>query len=152
MKLTKNFSFEEMCSSNAAARNGLKNRPKTQEEEATVKANLKALCTEVLQPLRNHLKRKVMVSSGYRPEEVNKLVGGVQKSQHLVGEAADLRVDSTEHLLKMMHFIMDETDFDQLIWEKSKSGRQWVHVSYKREGVNRHQVLNAKKEVMFTTK
>ena len=152
MKLTKNFSFEEMCSSNAAARNGLKNRPKTQEEEATVKANLKALCTEVLQPLRNYLKRKVMVSSGYRTEEVNKLVGGVQKSQHLVGEAADLRVDSTEHLLKMMHFIMDETDFDQLIWEKSKSGRQWVHVSHKREGVNRHQVLNAKKEVMFTTK
>ena len=152
MKLTKNFSFEEMCSSNAAARNGLKNRPKTQEEEATVKANLKALCTEVLQPLRHHLKRKVMVSSGYRTEEVNKLVGGVQKSQHLVGEAADLRVDSTEHLLKMMHFIMDETDFDQLIWEKSKSGRQWVHVSHKREGVNRHQVLNAKKEVMFTTK
>lgn len=141
-----------MCSSNAAARNGLKNRPKTQEEEATVKANLKALCTEVLQPLRNYLKRKVMVSSGYRTEEVNKLVGGVTKSQHLVGEAADLRVDSTEHLLKMMHFIMDETDFDQLIWEKSKSGRQWVHVSHKREGVNRHQVLNAKKEVMFTTK
>lgn len=152
MKLTKNFTYEEMCSSNTAARNGLNNRPKTHEEEATVKANLKALCTEVLQPLRDHLKRKVMVSSGYRTEELNRLVGGATKSQHLVGEAADLRVDNTKHLLKMMHFIMVETDFDQLIWEKSKSGNQWVHVSHKRDGVNRHQVLNAKMEIMFTTK
>ena len=151
MKLTKNFSFEEMCSSNAAARNGLKNRPKTQEEEATVKANLKALCTEVLQPLRDCLGKPVVISSGYRSEEVNRMVGGVKGSQHLKGEAADIHIENTEHLLKIMHFIMEETDFDQLIWEKNKAGTQWVHVSFRRNGVNKHQVLSSK-ELLFTAK
>ena len=60
------------------------------------------------------------------------------------GYPADIQVENTEHLLKMMHFIMDETDFDQLIWEKNKAGVQWLHVSHKRNGNNRHQVLNIK--------
>ena len=50
-----------------------------------------------------------------------------------------------------MPFIMDETDFDKLIWEKNKQGTQWVHVSYKRNGVNKHQVLSSR-ELVFTTK
>ena len=66
-------------------------------------------------------------------------------------EAADIHVENTEHLLKIMHFIMDETDFDQLIWEKNKQGTQWVHVSYRRNGVNKHQVLSSR-ELLFTTK
>ena len=80
--------------------------------------------------------------------EQYKLVKG---SQHLKGEAADIHVENTEHLLKIMHFIMDETDFDQLIWEKNKQGTQWVHVSYRRNGVNKHQVLSSR-ELLFTTK
>ena len=59
------------------------------------------------------------------------------------GEAADIHVENTEHLLKIMHFIMDETDFDQVIWERNRAGTRWVHVSYKREGVNRHQVMSS---------
>ena len=105
----------------------------------------------VLQPLRNHLKKPVVISSGYRSEDVNRAVGGVKGSQHLKGEAADIHVENTEHLLKIMHFIMDETDFDQLIWEKNKQGTQWVHVSYKRNGVNKHQVLSSR-ELLFTAK
>ena len=113
--------------------------------------NLKALCMEVLQPLRDFLGKPVVISSGFRSEDVNRAVGGVKGSQHLKGEAADIHVENTEHLLKIMHFIMDETDFDQLIWEKNKQGTQWVHVSYRRNGVNKHQVLSSR-ELLFTTK
>ena len=151
MKLSKNFTYEELCHSSVAERKGLRNRPKTKEEESVVIENLKALCMEGLQPLRDYLGKPVVISSGYRSEEVNRMVGGVKGSQHLKGEAADKHVENTEHLLKIMHFIMDETDFDQLIWEKNKAGTQWVHVSYRRNGVNKHQVLSSK-ELLFTAK
>ena len=151
MRLSKNFTYEELYYSNVAERKGLKNRPKTKEEEKKVIENLRALCIEVLQPLRDCLGKPVVISSGYRSEEVNRMEGGVKGSQHLRGEAADIHVENTEHLLKIMHFIMEETDFDQLIWEKNKAGTQWVHVSYRRNGVNKHQVLSSK-ELLFTTK
>lgn len=151
MRLSKNFTYEELIHSNVAERKGLKNRPKTKEEEKKVIENLKALAMEILQPLRDYLGKPVVISSGYRSSEVNKAVGGVKGSQHLRGEAADIHVENTEHLLKIMHYIMDETDFDQLIWERDKAGTQWVHVSYRRYGVNKHQVLSSK-ELLFTTK
>ena len=151
MKLSKNFTYEELIHSNVAERKGLKNRPKTKEEEKKVIENLRALCIEVLQPLRDYLGKPVVISSGYRSEELNRMVGGVKGSQHLRGEAADIQVENTEHLLKIMHFIMDETDFDQLIWERDKAGTQWVHVSYRRYGVNKHQVMSSK-ELLFTAK
>ena len=143
MRLTRNFTYEELCNSNVAERRGINNRPRTEEEEKRVIENLKALCMEVLQPLRDFLGKPVVISSGYRCAELNKAVGGVRNSQHMKGEAADIHVENTEHLLKIMHFIMDETDFDQVIWERNRAGTQWVHVSYKREGVNRHQVMSS---------
>ena len=143
MRLTRNFTYEELCNSNVAERRGINNRPRTKEEEKRVIENLKALCMEVLQPLRDFLGKPVVISSGYRCAELNKAVGGVRNSQHMKGEAADIHVENTEHLLKIMHFIMDETDFDQVIWERNRAGTQWVHVSYKREGVNRHQVVSS---------
>ena len=143
MRLTRNFTYEELCNSNVAERRGINNSPRTKEEEKRVIENLKALCMEVLQPLRDFLGKPVVISSGYRCAELNKAVGGVRNSQHMKGEAADIHVENTEHLLKIMHFIMDETDFDQVIWERNRAGTQWVHVSYKREGVNRHQVVSS---------
>ena len=142
MRLSKNFTYEELCHSNVAERRGINNRPRTKEEEKRVIENLKALAIEILQPLRDYLGKPVVISSGYRCPELNKAVGGVKNSQHLKGEAADIHIENTEHLLKIMHFIMDETDFDQLIWERNRAGVQWVHVSYKRNGVNRHQVVS----------
>ena len=143
MRLTRNFTYEELCRSDVAERRGINNSPWTKEEEKKVIENLKALCMEVLQPLRDFLGKPVVISSGYRCPELNKAVGGVKNSQHMKGEAADIHVENTEHLLKIMHFIMDETDFDQVIWERNRAGTQWVHVSYKREGVNRHQVVSS---------
>ena len=136
MKLTKNFSLEEMYRSDTARRCGIDNKPQTEE----VVENLRALCLEVLQPLRDHLGRPVVVSSGYRCKDLNKKVGGVENSQHLKGEAADIKVRDREELIDVMRYIMDETDFDQLIREKSGS-TEWVHVSHKRNGNNRRMVL-----------
>ena len=136
MKLTKNFSLEEMYRSETARRCGIDNKPQTEE----VVENLRALCLEVLQPLRDHLGKPVAVSSGYRCKDLNKKVGGVENSQHLKGEAADIKVRDREELIDVMRYIMDETDFDQLIREKSGS-TEWVHVSHKRNGNNRRMVL-----------
>ena len=136
MKLTKNFSLEEMYRSETARRCGIDNKPQTEE----VVENLRALCLEVLQPLRDHLGKPVVVSSGYRCKDLNKKVGGVENSQHLKGEAADIKVRDREELIDVMRYIMDETDFDQLIREKSGS-TEWVHVSHKRNGNNRRMVL-----------
>ena len=136
MKLTKNFSLEEMYRSDTARRCGIDNKPQTEE----VVENLRALCLEVLQPLRDHLGKPVVVSSGYRCKDLNKKVGGVENSQHLKGEAADIKVRDREELIDVMRYIMDETDFDQLIREKSGS-TEWVHVSHKRNGNNRGRVF-----------
>ena len=136
MKLTKNFSLEEMYRSDTAQRCGIDNKPQTEE----VVENLRALCLEVLQPLRDHLGKPVVVSSGYRCKDLNKKVGGVENSQHLKGEAADIKVSGREKLIGVMRYIMDETDFDQLIREKSGT-TEWVHVSHKRNGNNRRMVL-----------
>ena len=140
MQLTRNFSLEEMLRSDTAIRCGIANRPKTKQEETTVVENLRALCREVLQPLRDHLGRPVVISSGYRCRELNEKVGGAKNSQHMRGEAADIRVKDSRELTETMRFIMDETEFDQLIREKSATG-EWVHVSYKRNGNNRQQVF-----------
>ena len=136
MILTKNLSLEEMYRSETARRCGIDNKPKTEE----VVENLRALCLEVLQPLRDHLGKPVVVSSGYRCKDLNRKVGGVENSQHLKGEAADIKVSGREELIDVMRYIMDETDFDQLIREKSGS-TEWVHVSHKRNGNNRRMVL-----------
>ena len=136
MMLTKNFSLEEMYRSETARRCGIDNKPQTEE----VVENLRALCLEVLQPLRDHLGKPVVVSSGYRCKDLNRNVGGVENSQHLKGEAADIKVRDREELIDVMRYIMDETDFDQLIREKSGS-TEWVHVSHKRNGNNRRLVL-----------
>ena len=74
--LSKNFTLEELVYSDTAKRYGLNNTPTPQ-----VIANLKNLCVNVLQPLRDYLGKPIRVTSGYRSPEVNKRVGGAVDSQ-----------------------------------------------------------------------
>lgn len=117
-----------------------------------VKANLKALVERVLDPVRERLGKAIVVNSGYRCAIRNMVVGGVARSQHVLGEAADVRVESRSYgaseemrngNLEMARIILERDDFDQLILEECDSaGRpMWVHVSLKRNGVNRRQVF-----------
>jgi Ulp1 family protease len=81
----------------------------------------------------------IHVNSGYRSPAVNKAVGGVRNSQHSLGEAADITVQSRQGNKKLFEIIRDNLNFDQLINERDFS---WIHVSYKSEEENRKQVLN----------
>ena len=132
MRLSKNFTMEELCRSATAERHGVRNLPAKGDEEHRVKENLSSLCLEVLQPLRDYVGRPIIVNSGYRTKEVNRLVGGVKNSQHLTGEAADLRIESTKQGREWAEWIMDNCDFDQLLLE-SNGKSVWLHVSAKRD-------------------
>lgn len=91
--------------------------------------NLKALCLNVLEPLRAHVKEPVEISSGYRCPALNAKVGGSSTSQHMRGEAADIRHNNVKTLKKWFLWMMDNLAFDQLIWER-RGYTTWIHVSY----------------------
>ena len=95
--------------------------------------NIRALVENVLDPARERYGGPVTVNSGYRCPKHNREVGGVSASQHLRGEAADVCCADNRRLAKL---IVEQGRFDQLIIYPS-----FVHVSYKKNGANRHQVL-----------
>ena len=129
MQLTKHFTLQEFERSGAAARLHIDNRV-----PAELVPNIRYLCEEVLEPLREHFGEPVYVSSGYRCEELNRAVGGVRNSQHMRGEAAR----------EWAEWIMDNLHFDQLLCEHSGSS-YWLHVSLKRVGRNRQVTLKIRK-------
>lgn len=142
IKLSKHFSLEEMCRSNTARVRGLPNVPNAEQVK-----NLKHLCENVLQPLRDHLGKPVVINSGFRSQAVNMAVGGAKNSQHTKGEAADIKCKDFPFAKKIYAWIMDNLKFDQVILER-KGNAVWVHVSYCANGENRQQALtiNAKCE------
>ena len=138
VKLSKNFTLEELCESDTAKAKGIKNQPGIQET-----VNLAALCTKVLQPLRDWYGQAIPVRSGYRCARVNALVGGAANSQHLKGQAADLWLNGDIRKGRQwFDYIRDHLEFDQLIWEHDSKGTYWVHVSYRNDGQNRKQVIS----------
>lgn len=132
MQLTTNFSLQELTASAKALAKGIDNTPSDEAIEA-----LKALCENVLQPARDEV-GSIEVSSGYRCPALNKAVKGAKNSQHVLGEAADISNDDSAALF---HFIRENLEFDQLIWEEGNDEQPaWVHVSYSLNG-NRNTVL-----------
>ena len=134
IKLTKNFTLDEMCKSKKAKELRIKNVP-----SPVVVGRLRALCENVLQPLRDYMGEPVIINSGYRSPELNKKIGGVHSSQHVIGEAADINCKgSISYAEEIITYIMLNLKFDQLILERKKSAI-WVHVSYTTSGKNRQQ-------------
>ena len=142
MILSKNFTYEELTHSNVAERRGITNRPQTKEEEKKVIENLRNLCLEVLQPLRDYLGSPLIINSGYRCPELNDAVGGVKNSQHLRGEAADIRIASPKQGREWAAWIEDNCRFDQMLLERNKNGGVWLHVSCKRDEKANRQVFS----------
>lgn len=140
MNLTKNFYLDEMLASQSAVRLGFDEQ--FTPDQAVIE-NLRALCQNVLQPLRDGLQRAILTSSGYRCPRVNQAIGGAKTSQHLFGMAADINVGhlTTEQLYQRIK--KSGLVFDQLIQEFDR----WVHVSYNPDlNANRRQCLRAVKE------
>ena len=141
MKLSPNFSLNELTKSETALRKGLDNEP-TQD----VIAALQTLAVNVLQPVRDHYAKGVKVNSGYRSPEVNASVGGSKTSDHCKGQAADIEIVGVANA-DLARYIRDELQFTQLILEFYTPGvpdSGWVHVSY--------DPANLKKQVMTATK
>lgn len=132
MILSDNFTFAEMLRSSVSRRYGIVNYPEGDKgEKRIVVANLTNLCKQVLQPLRDHLGVPVVIRSGYRSEALNRKVGGAPTSQHLTGEAADIKVGSAVEACQYAQWIMDNCRFDQMLLER-KGTTVWLHVSCKR--------------------
>ena len=134
-KKMKYFSIKELCQSKVAEKYGIDNTP---SEEA--KENLQNLIDEVLDPCREKYGKPITVNSGYRSKQLNAKIGGVDTSDHLTGEAADITGGSVAENRKIFRILVENGKFDQLIWEK---GGQWVHVSW-RGNDSRHIMLEFK--------
>ena len=143
MKLTENFSLNELTKSQTAERKGIDNTPSAEHQE-----NLKSLCEMILQPIRDHFGQVVSVSSGYRSPELCVAIGSSTKSQHARGESADFEIFGVSNK-ELADYIDQNLDYDQLILEYWKGEDEpnsgWVHCSYT-NGSNRKQYLRAYKE------
>jgi len=140
MQLSKNFSLKELTASQTADRHGISNNPSEDHMD-----NLKKLCDNVLQKVRDHYGKVVSVSSGYRSPELCLKIGSSAKSQHAKGQAADFEIFGVANA-ELAKYIIDNLDFDQLILEfhnPEEPNSGWIHCSYKNAEDNRKQVLRA---------
>lgn len=138
MRLSKHFTLDEFIKSATATRLGIDNTP----DEKALNC-IQALVDNVLEPLRVHYGRPIIITSGYRCPKLNKAVGGSSTSQHAIGQAVDIRSvsDSREDNKELFDMIREmKLPFDQLI---NEFGYDWVHVSFGPR--NRRQVLKAEK-------
>ena len=134
--LSPHFTVGEFFRSGTAIRLGIDNNPDAHPGEGISTAegveNLRALCTEVLEPLRRRVGR-VIVTSGYRCQELNKAVGGVWNSQHLKGEAADIFVPDTATAMRYGHILERHSAVQQLLLEPMGiQQKRWIHVGFRR--------------------
>lgn len=117
---------------------------------------LRVLCQNVLEPVRAHFAKPVVVFSGYRSPEVNKAVGGALASQHIQGEAADFEIRDVSHP-EVARWIVETLDFDQIILEFCTCAKSvaecggWIHCSYSATKLSRKNILAAKRTLSGTS-
>ena len=141
MILSNNFTLNELTKSQTATRKGIHNEPSTEHVE-----NLIHLAKTILQPVREHFGKPVMISSGYRSPELCEAIGSSAKSQHAKGEAADFEIHGVDNK-ELAAWISINCDFDQLILEfyiDGDANSGWVHCSSKMES-SRRQMLKAER-------
>jgi hypothetical protein len=141
MELSKSFTLNELTKSQEATRLGIDNTPSEEHIE-----NLKILCENILQPIRDFYGMPVSVSSGYRSAALCEAVGSSSKSQHTKGQAADFEIFGITNK-DLADWITTNLDYDQCIlefWNPNEPNSGWVHCSYNSAG-NRKQYLRASK-------
>jgi len=144
MELSKNLTLAEMTRSESAKRLGINNNATKEHIE-----NMKLLASNIFQPIRDHFKKPIHISSGYRSKVLNDSIKGSSKtSQHSSGEAIDIDMDNTDITnAQVFDYIKNNLNFDQLIWEfGTDKNPSWVHVSYESTGKQRKQILKAIKK------
>ena len=116
----KYFKASEILRSSTAIRNGIDNTPNDPEIIENLNYTL-----DRLNKIREGFGEPIIINSGYRCPEVNKLVGGVTNSYHKLGLAVDLKWNK-----RLFEYIMENCQFDKLIREKSKTG-MWIHLQFR---------------------
>ena len=141
--ISKHVSYKEGTYSITATRLGVDNTPN--DEQLT---NMELVAEKVFEPLREWVGGPIKINSFFRGSELNRAIGGARKSQHMKGQAMDID-DNYGHVTnaEMYHWIKDNLDFDQLIWEFGDDDNpNWLHVSYVSKEDNRNRCLKAYKE------
>ena len=126
MELSRNFSLQELIKSDTAIRLDINNNPNSGQIE-----KLKALCENILQPVRDHFGR-VKVTSGFRSPELCVAIGSSVNSQHAKAEAADFECPGVDNA-ELADWIHRELPYDQLILEFYTPGEPnsgWIHCSW----------------------
>ena len=120
-----NFTITELCKSDVARKRNISNLPQRTE----IYDNLLNLIFYCLQPLRDKIGKAMIITSGYRCNRLNKLVGGSDTSHHLHGKAVDFVVANMK-VRDVFNFIINSGQkWTQLI-EEHANGKVWVHLSY----------------------
>ena len=142
-KLSKNVSYKEAIHSETAKRRGIDNSP-TDEHLG----NMLTVAQMIFQPLRDWVGGPIKINSFNRSPKLNSAIGGSSRSQHCNGQAIDIDdVYGHKTNAEMYHWIKDNLDFDQVIWEfGTDKNPAWVHVSYVDADKNRNRCLKAYKE------
>jgi zinc D-Ala-D-Ala carboxypeptidase len=135
--ISKYITYSEATVSQTATRKGIKNIPNAQEL-----SRMQYVATEIFDKVRDHFNVPIRVSSFFRCKELNAAVGGSKTSQHMTGEAIDMQATGKLTNAQIYHYIKDNFEFDQLIWEFGTDKEPaWVHVSLRKIGKNRKQLL-----------
>lgn len=141
--MTKHFSKQEMARcfrENGARCKGCRLAQPAKQLPYGIEENIQALVSNVLEPARERLGKPIVVNSGFRCPIHNVAVGGAANSQHVRGEAVDITCDDNNGLAEIIEQL---GKYDQLIRYKRPDGSiRFIHVSWKRNGVNRKKVLN----------
>jgi|TARA_R100001530_G_scaffold42075_1_gene32085 hypothetical protein len=130
MLLSKNFSLKELTQSQTALKNNIDNEPNGSQIY-----NLKLLCSNILQPLRDYYESPIKITSGYRSKTLCELIKSSSTSQHCAnnGAAADFEIPGIDNKNVGSH-IKNNFNFDQLIleyYDESDINSGWIHCSFK---------------------
>ena len=130
-KLSEHFTLGELLRSETAERKNIDNTP-----PENMIPRLQLLCEKILEPVRKHFATPFRPNSGYRSPELNREIGGSQKSQHCKAEAVDIEIPGVSNY-DLAVWVRDNLVFDQVILEcyrKGEPGSGWVHISLKDQG------------------
>ena len=141
-KISKHITYHEGTYSRTGERKNLDNTPNPRQLKCMAE-----VAENLFEPLREWVGGPIKVNSFFRGEPVNTAIGGSKYSQHMKGQAIDID-DTFGHKTnaEMYHYIKDNLDFDQMIWEfGTDKNPNWLHISWVSHRPNRKKLTIAKK-------